>query len=285
MEELLKIADEYKGGCNVTMFIPPNDELFKHTKMLFKEINRINDDRERVDKGNVERQLKLLLCRDILHAVLHCLVCMKCDNASSMGMIMYGGIKLKETGCKMYVEHYIPQNKPVTRSLYLMDNAHHLRDHDDTKQSDIVRQLKIVNEFLADVKRLELDENSEMRTMPIEKLMLISEIHEKHHRKVDDLMKIAMLGDYECTVLFDLEHEDWEEYCKPGGCPKGCNMHEDLKKVDCGWWYMDSLGSCPEICIVIGKRRKLVEFFSDRVDPIDIEEFKRRQREKLMNIN
>jgi hypothetical protein len=132
MEELLKIADQYNGGQNITMFIPANDNIFKHISLLLREsclcVNQMRP--MRPDDGDI---IKLSQCHIIIGALLSTymnehFINLEGEEVSSMGVILYGGIKRHGAGYQMYVEHYIPQNNPVTRSLYLMDCAHHLRD-------------------------------------------------------------------------------------------------------------------------------------------------------------
>jgi hypothetical protein len=126
MEELLKIAEEYKGCQNVTMFIPGvnGNAKCQFTILLRKEKDECRRQSYRADGDDKE---KLIQCGEILHLCQMRLAAFA-SSELPMGLILYGGIKRRGTGYQMYVDHYEPQNNPVTLSLYLMDAVHHLRD-------------------------------------------------------------------------------------------------------------------------------------------------------------
>jgi hypothetical protein len=132
MKKLLKIADQYKGGHNVTMFIPRNGCLLRYTHLLLVEFRKTDellkgpetslDEKERQEVGQIRR---------IISAVVNCLSVNNISYVSPMGLILYGGIKRCGAGFQMYVESYEPKNNPITKELCLIEHKHFLRDHDD----------------------------------------------------------------------------------------------------------------------------------------------------------
>jgi hypothetical protein len=109
----------------------------------------------------------------------------------------------------------------------------------------------------------------------IDELMKTTEINKKHQQKVDDLMKMSMESDFASSRLFGMLHGEWIGYCESGGCPEGCDMHQDLKDVDCTERNMNAACMGRERCNALMKRRKIVDHFSDRVDQRVIDSLKR----------
>jgi hypothetical protein len=87
-----------------------------------------------------------------------------------------------------------------------------------------------------------------------------------HNDRIDSLMAYALVSDDLSSYIFGVPLTDWQTQAGPNGCPEGCNMSDEMKKLDC---RVDTIESMPPSIAqtqAIAKLRKMVGWYQKNVN-------------------
>lgn len=110
------------------------------------------------------------------------------------------------------------------------------------------------------------DENGVVRLTDQANINMAMKIKKYRIKRVDDMMDIAMMGDDMASYVFGVPFDQWIEECNSGGSPRGVNMHDDLRRLDCTIEYIESLPPSITQTQSIAKLRKIVEHYEKNVN-------------------